>query len=147
MKVTLTAKQKTAEDNLAVTFSADVPKNNKGLVIGTLLNELFGFMSIAKKHRTTRFLSNEVTDITLKFGRVTLSTEDIKANGSTAEKLLRAKMKLRNNPKGKKAFAVLFYDLCEYMTRQIKPISFDKLLAEIEKEIAHEAKEEKVALN
>lgn len=147
MKVTLIAKQKTADKNLAVSFTADVPKNNKGLIIGTLLNELFGFMSIAKKHRTERFLSNDVTDVTLKFGRVTLTTEGIKATGTTAEKLLRAKMKLRNNAKGKKAFATLVYDLCEYMTRKIKPITFEKLLEEIELEIAADSKEAKFALN
>lgn len=147
MKVTLIAKQKTVNENLAVTFTADVPKNDKGQIIGTLLHELFGFMSIAKKHRTQRFLSNEVTDITLKFGRVTLSTDDIKTNGTTAEKLLRAKMKLRNNGKGKKAFATLVYDLCEYMTRKVKPVSFAELLREVEAEISQDKAADKVAMN
>lgn len=147
MKVTLIAKQKNADKNLAVSFSAEVPKNNKGLIIGTLLSELFGFMSIAKKHRTDRFLSNDVTDVTLKFGRVTLSTEEIKTTGTTAEKLLRAKMKLRNNAKGKKAFATLVYDLCEYMTRKVKPVTFEQLLREIETEIAAEAKHVPAELN
>lgn len=136
MQVKLIAKQKTVDSNLQMSFIANVPKREKSAIIGTLLNELFGFMSLAKKHRTERYLSNAVTDVKFVIGSVFFDTESVKTSNCDAAKVLRAKMKLRNNAKGKKAFAQLVYDLIEFMSREQYKMTFEQLIANLDREIA-----------
>jgi hypothetical protein len=134
MKVVLTASQKQTDGKIEMSFNAEIDKRNKSKIVGSLLNELFDFIDLQKKHRLTGFKSNEITDVKISLGDIELNTEMLtKFKGDRADvmKAMRMKMKLRNNPVGKKAFALLVWDIADLMTRELSNKSFELLIEEL----------------
>lgn len=134
IKIIATQKNKEGE-KLSIDFVASLSDTTKSKVIGTMLNEIFEFQKVASKNRTSRFMTNEVTDIKLQIGSFEFDTEKIAESDSTVLKVFRAKMKLRNTPQGQKAFATLVYDTINYMCRKQYEITFEELIERLDEEI------------
>jgi len=135
MQVKLTAKQTTDNGSIELPFIAEFTNASKSKVLGTLLNELFEFQKIACKHRTGRFMSNEVTDISFSVGEITFDSSAILRGENKVLKMFRAKLRLRNNPKSRKDFATLVNDIIDYMCREVYEISFDELIEKLDAEL------------
>lgn len=99
----------------------------KSKVCGSICNELFDWVSLQKFVGANGIKLSE--PINLKF-----EVNGIKFDTGTLKKELQARLLLRNNPQGRRNYARRFNAIFNYITRDVKPCTFDELLARITKE-------------
>lgn len=133
--IKLTATQKSEDSKLSIDFVYSLSEVTKSKVLGTMLNEVFEFQAVACKHKTSRFMTNQITDIKLEIGDFVFDTEQIEKSDSMQLKIFRAKMKLRNTAQGRKNFATLVYDVIQYICRKQYEITFEELIEKLDEEI------------
>jgi flagellar hook-associated protein FlgK len=141
MQVTLTATQTQANGNFSMTWKARLTKENKGKFLGTLLNDLFTWMSLQKKHKPAEgFKTNDVCDIRLNIdGKISLDTAAIRRSSNDVLRILRTKLRIKYTARGKKNFALLLNDIFSYMTREQEQITFEELIDRLTGEVIIEA--------
>ena len=113
-------------------FSYDLDTNNKqarDLVIGTMLNRLFRYLSLQKQ--TGARFANLSHPVLLKFnvGKTTIDMRDI-------EERLQATFKVGHTPKAKRSFALRIRAVVEFLLEQPVEVSVEDLLAGLEEQIA-----------
>ena len=115
-------------------FSYDLDTNNKqsrDLVVGTMLNRLFRYLSL-QKQTGARFanLSHPVL-LQFKVGKSTIDLRDI-------EERLQATFKVGHTPKAKRRFAKRVVAVVEFLLEAPVQMTATELLASLEEQIAED---------
>lgn len=105
-------------------------KNN---IAGSICNQLFEWVALQKSVGAKGIKLS--APVMLKF-----DCSGMKFDTTTVRKELQQKLILRNNPKGRKIYAVRFSKIFNYATAEIKSVTLDQLFADLDKQITVENK-------
>lgn len=120
---------------LTLEFSVNQPKkgNVKSKIAGSICNQLFSWVELQKTIGAEGIKLSK--PIQLKF-----DVSGLKFDTGTVRKELHERLLLRNNPKGRKNYAVRFHKIFLWATSEVKTVTIEQLFASLDKEISAENK-------
>lgn len=127
--LTFTAFQGEIALTLAFALSGNVKSEDrlKSRLAGSICNELFSWVSLQQTIKSSGLKLSE--PIGLKF-----EVNGMKFDTGTIKKELQDRLILRNNPAGRKSYAIRFNAIFAYVTKKVSSLTFEQLIANLDNE-------------
>lgn len=109
------------QENGSYSFTADVSKDSLSTFVGTSLNRMIDYSSIAQKVGAKVFSFNKPINLCIE-------AEGKRYDTGTCSEKLQAKLKCQRNAKGYKRFCVRVYELIKFSTMEITEMTFQDVL-------------------
>ena len=116
------------QESTSVDMKFNTLKTSNKVILGTTLSELFEWVKVQKAINSKGLKLSEVIDIKITSDKLTFDSSKYKHE-------LNQVLKLQNNFKGRKRFALKFKAIFDYCTKDFKTVQFDSLIEELTQEI------------